>query len=148
MARLAAQVAALVGIAVVLGLASNALRSEGIDWGDPEHYRYPDVEYVRVDEAAPLHPQATTLFLDARSGAEFAAGHVFGAVSLPAEAVGATYEELRPFLASTLDLVVYADEDDAMSAVHVARFLNERGYRARVLDGGWQAWQEKRFPVE
>lgn len=147
MARLAAQVLVLVGVAAALGMVTNALRSEGIHWGgDPERFRHADVEFLGVDAAGPLHSQPTTMFLDARSGAEFAAGHVFGAVSLPADAVDTAYEELRDFLTPDMDLVVYAG--DMMSAVRAAKFLNERGLRARVLDGGWEAWRDARLPVE
>jgi len=148
MVRLAAQVVVLVGVAATLALLTNVLRSEGIDWGgrDPERFRHADVEFLSVDAAAPLHSVATTLFLDARSAAEFAAGHVFGAVSLPADAADSTYEELRDFLAADMDLVVYAG--DTMSAVSVAKYLNERGLHARVLEGGWEAWQDERLPVE
>ena len=148
MARLAAQVLVLLGVAAVLGLVTNALRSEGIDWGgrDPERFRHADVEFLSVKAAAPLHSQTTTLFLDARSGEEFAAAHVFGAVSLPADATDAAYAELRDFLAPDMDLVVYAG--DTMSAVRVAKFLLARGLRARVLEGGWEAWRDERLPVE
>ena len=148
MARLAAQVLVLVGVAAGLAFLTNVMRSEGIDWAgrDPERFRHADVEFLSVEAAAPLHSVATTLFLDARSTAEFAAGHVFGAVSLPADATDSTYEELRDFLAPDMDLVVYAG--DTMSAVRVAKFLNDRGLKARVLEGGWEAWQDERLPVE
>ena len=148
MSRLAGQVLMLLGVSVVLGLVTNALRSEGIDWGgrDPERFRHPDVEFLAADEAAPLQAQSTTLFLDARTPAEFAAQHVFGAVSLPAGALDTAYEELRDFLAPEMELIVYAG--DTMSAVRVAKYLSERGYRVRVLEGGWEAWLDERLPVE
>ena len=148
MARLAAQAIVLIGVAAALAMLTNSLRSEGIDWGgrDPERFRHPDVEFIGIDPAAALHAASTTLFLDARSSDEFAAGHVFGAASLPADAIDAAFEELRDFLAADMDLVVYAT--DMMSAVRVTKYLNERGLRARVLEGGWDAWQDERLPVE
>jgi len=148
MARLAGQVLVLLGVSILLGLVTNALRSEGIDWGgrDPERFRHPDVEFVSTDEAAPLQSQSTTLFLDARTPAEFSAQHVFGAVSLPAASLDGAYAELRDFLAPEMELIVYAG--DTMSAVRVAKYLSERGYKARVLEGGWEAWQDERLPME
>ncbi len=150
MARLAAQTLALLALSVALGLGANAWRSEGIDWrgSDPERFRHQDVEFLRLPEAATLHANAspTTLFLDARDPAEFARRHVFGAVSMPADDVETAYEELRDFLSSDMTLVVYAG--DSMRAVRLAKFLNARGYATRVLEGGWEAWQERGLPAE
>ena len=150
MARLIAQTVALLGLSVLLGVGANALRSQGIDWrgNDPERFRHSDVEFLRVPQAATLHESASTkvLFLDARPSADFAQRHVFGAVSMPADGVEAAYEELRDFLDTDMTLVVYAG--DSMLAVRVAKFLAARGYAARVLEGGWEAWQERRLPVE
>lgn len=150
MARLIAQVLALLGISFVLGVGANALRSEGVDWrgSDPERFRHADVDFLRVPEAAALHESGSVkiLFLDARAPADFAQRHVFGAVSMPADDMETAYEELRDFLDADMTLVVYAG--DSMLAVRVAKFLNARGYAARVLEGGWEAWQERRLPVE
>lgn len=148
MIRLATQVLVLTVVSVALGMASNALRPQGIDWGgrDPERFRHPDVVFLKVEEAASLHAISTTLFLDARAPEAFAAGRVFGAVSLPADSQETAYDELRDFLTPEMTLVVYSD--DSMLAVRVAKFLNARGFEARVLEGGWEAWQDKRLPVE
>lgn len=150
MKRLAAQTLVLLLLSVALGLGANAWRSEGIDWrgSDPERFRHQDVEFLRLPEAAALHESASpmTMFLDARDPADFARGHVFGAVSMPADDVEAAYVELRDFLDPGMTLVVYAG--DTMRAVRLAKFLSSRGYAARVLEGGWEAWQERRLPVE
>ena len=148
MTRLAMQVVVLVAVSVALGMASNALRPQGIDWSgrDPERFRHPDVEFLDVETAASLHAVSTTLFLDARAPEAFAAGHVFGAVSLPADNQETAYEELRDFLGPEMTFVVYSD--DSMLAVRVAKFLNARGFKAQVLEGGWEAWQDRRLPVE
>ena len=56
MKRLVAQILVLLVLAVVLGLTTNALRSQGIDLGgrDPERFRHPDVEFLALPEAASL----------------------------------------------------------------------------------------------
>ena len=146
--RFSIQVLVLLGAAVILGAGTNALRSDGIAWGgrNPERYRYPDVDFLPVEEAAKIHDQVTTLFLDARPAAEFAHRHVAGAVSFPADSVQAAWESLRDFVDPQMTLVVYGD--DIVLAVRAAKFLGERGCRAQVLDGGWSAWTDHRYPVE
>jgi len=104
------------------------------------------VEFVAATEAASLLENVNALFLDARPPEEFARRHVFGAVSFPADEQEKAYEELRDFLAPEMQLVVYAG--DSMRAVRLVKFLSERGYEARALEGGWEAWQEQRLPVE
>lgn len=148
MKRLAAQILALLALAVLLGLTTNALRSQGIDLGgdDPERFRHPDVEFVALPEAASLLENVETLFLDARPPEEFDRRHVFGAVSFSADDLEAAYEELRDFMTPETSLIVYAG--DSMRAVRLVKFLAARGYQARVLEGGWEAWQEQRLPVE
>lgn len=146
--RLAIQVLVLVVAAAVLAAGTNALRSDGIAWGghDPERYRYPDVDFLPVEAAAHLHDQVTTLFLDARPSTEFTRRHVAGAVSFPADSVQAKWESLRDFVDPQMTLVVYGD--DIVLEVRAAKFLGERGCKAQVLDGGWQAWSAHRLPVE
>jgi rhodanese-related sulfurtransferase len=146
--RLAFQVPALVVFSLLLAVVVNGLRSGGVDWGgrDPERFRYRDVNFLGVQEAARIHDQVTTLFLDARPGEEYARRHVFGAVSLPADSLAAAWEGLRDFLEPQMTLVVYGE--DVLVAVRVVKFLGERGFRAHVLEGGWRAWRDGRLPVE
>jgi len=148
MKRLVAQIVALLLLAVLLGLTTNALRSQGIDLGgrDPERFRHPDVAFIAATQAASLLEDVNALFLDARPPEEFERRHVFGAVSFPADDQERAYEELRDFLAPEMQLVVYGG--DSMRAVRLVKFLSERGYQARVLEGGWETWQERHLPVE
>ncbi|MFQ5601119.1 MAG: rhodanese-like domain-containing protein [Candidatus Krumholzibacteriia bacterium] len=146
--RLAFQVVVLVVVSGVAAFVANGLRSGGIEWrgGDPERFRYPGVEFISIEDAAVLHEDLSTLFLDARSPRDFETRHVFAAVSFPADDVEAAYEELRDFLDPQMNLVVYSTE--TLVAVRAARFLGERGFRASVLDGGWEEWRGRRLPVE
>ena len=63
-----------------------------------------------------------------------------------ADGLEAAFAEVRDFLDPSMDLVVYAA--DTMSAVRVAKYLLARGLHARVLEGGWEAWQDARLPTE
>jgi rhodanese-related sulfurtransferase len=137
----------LLAVSAGLAFAANLLRSDRLELGtDPGRYRYQDVHFVSVDDAARVRDAPTTLFLDARDGATYERRRIFGAVSLPADGIEAAYADLRDFLAPDMTLIIYSK--DLLFSVRVARFLDERGYDTAVLDGGWDAWRDAGLPVE
>lgn len=147
MVRLALQVLVLLAVSAGLALAANYWRADRLELHtDPARYRYQDVRFIAVEDAALLQEDAMTLFLDTRERQAYERRHVFGAVSFPGDAIETAYEELRDFLVSDMTLVIYSD--DLLVSVRTARFLSERGFDAAVLDGGWNAWRDARLPVE
>ena len=83
------------------------------------------------------------LVVDVRSPTEYSAGHVPGAVNIPAPTVSRRLEELR----RADDLVLYCN-DRRFTAV-AERLLT----RAKItgyshLDGGLSAWREQGLPLE
>ena len=80
--------------------------------------------------------------VDVRTPAEFAAGHVRGAVSLPVTSLPSRVEALRldpsrPVVAICLT---------AHRSVAAVRLLRRRGYDAAQLAGGMLAWRARRLP--
>lgn len=138
---------ALVALAAGLAFSANRLRSDRIEFQtDPTRYRYQDIQFISVADAARRAEDPTTLFLDARDLEDYERRRIFGAVPFSADAVQTAYEELRDFLTPDMTLIVYSR--DLLLSVRAARFLSERGYQAVVLDGGWDAWRHARHPVE
>lgn len=145
--RLLSQILVIGALSGVLGFASNTLR-QGLPWGgsSSEEIIYRDVTWIDATEAAPLQSDVTALFLDARPVAAFERHRIHGAVSFPADAVEAAYGELRDFLDPSMVLVVYADDPNLV--VRVAKFLDARGFTARCLLGGIDAWERERLPTD
>ncbi len=80
--------------------------------------------------------------LDVRSAAEFAAGHIRGAVNVPITALVSGLEALaldraRPVVAICLS---------AHRSPPAVRLLRERGFDAVQLAGGMLAWRAARLP--
>jgi rhodanese-related sulfurtransferase len=83
--------------------------------------------------------------IDVRGSAEYAAGHVLGAVSIP---LGQLERQLvripRDRLVITYCNMHHRGESRGERA---AEHLKRHGIPARVLDGGYPSWQELGFPV-
>jgi len=83
--------------------------------------------------------------LDVRTPAEFAQGHVPGAVNIPYDQLSTRLGEL-PAGASD-EVVVHCQRGGR--AAKAETVLHEAGYEnVRDLDGHWQAWEAAGLPVE
>lgn len=146
MRRTLLQALAMLGIALAAAAISNAVRPT-LRWrGDDLDLMRHQVPRITVEEAARAHTAATTLFLDVRGTSEFSRGHIAGAVEFGGADLQAAYDGLRDFLGPEIELIVYGDE--ILGAVRAAEFLGARGHPAKVLEGGWRGWTERRLPVE
>ncbi|MCC6145437.1 MAG: sulfurtransferase [Candidatus Hydrogenedentes bacterium] len=118
----------------------------------------------------PPEQAATTekvLFVDARPADAYLAGHIPGAVNLPAESLSETRGGVQGLLKSSRDLaqllasaevdptrrvVVYAGMDDASDIKNAARVFWVLEYlsypHVAVLDGGLARWKGENRPVE
>lgn len=93
---------------------------------------------ITPDELAPLLGQRATCVLDVRSAAEFAQGHIPGAVSAP-------YARLPEHLdALPRDRHLYVNCRSGARSARAVAFLRSRGFRATNLAGGYLAWQQAR----
>lgn len=101
---------------------------------------------ISVGEAAPMCLACSAGFVDARSAAEFAAGHVPGAIHLaPGEPPTAALLRLEKFRT----VVVYDGDPFSAQAEAVAGVLRGRGLTdVRVLAGSWPAWAAAGAPGE
>ena len=86
------------------------------------------------------------LIIDVRGPAEFDSGHIPDAINLPA---GQLLESL-PEVSSGQPLVVYCDmrHRGSSRSEKAAEQLRKAGMQARVLDGGFPAWEAADYPVQ
>ncbi|HYQ81412.1 MAG TPA: rhodanese-like domain-containing protein [Anaeromyxobacteraceae bacterium] len=104
--------------------------------------------FGRVPEIAPadlaerLRRRPWPQLVDVRTPAEFAGGHVRGAVNVPVTEFRARLDSLgldpaRPVVAVCLT---------AHRSVPAVRLLRQRGFEAMQLAGGMRAWRSERLP--
>ena len=86
------------------------------------------------------------VFVDGRSPAEFAAGHIAGAINLPFPSMTS---EASLVLAPYNAFVVYGTDYQDIIAVAASKRLMELGFdNVSTLSGGLKAWQTAGNPVE
>ena len=101
------------------------------------------VDTVDRDELAARRARGEVLLLDVRPEAEFAAGHIAGARSVP---MGELRRHLRA-LPTGGEVVAYCRGPYCVYADDAVRELNRRGFHARRLIDGFPEWKRAGLPV-
>jgi rhodanese-related sulfurtransferase len=149
--RIVLEACALVAAGVLAGLGANALsphpaalrepvlaaaESSGATCQIPG--QMPAIPRISVEEASPMCAACTAAFVDARSAAEYAAGHATGALHL---APGEPPDLVLWRISNMTTVIVYDRDPSCQQADAVAQELLSRGVRdVRVLTGAWPAW--------
>ena len=104
------------------------------------------IDEITRDELAARLEAGDVIVLDVRPAAEFAAGHVAGARSVPLEALSEHLETLP----DDLEVVAYCRGPFCVYADDAVRLLNRRPRRspARRLADGFPEWRRAGLPVE
>lgn len=155
-----ADLAALVGLAAALAglrlgladdlawvadepeeLGSCALAEEAVA-GDAVVVPDPSLPAIAADDAVAMVGRAGVTFVDARSGDRFAAGHIPGALCLPAaDAEALVTQQSLPIPPDDL-IIAYCESPRAGEAEALGRLLREHlgCQEVRILRGGYDGW--------
>src|SRR5205807_6411910 len=101
------------------------------------------VEVVDRQELAARLKRGEVLVLDVRPPAEFAAGHIRGARSVP---IGELRRHVRA-LPRDADVVAYCRGRYCVYADDAVRQLTRKGFRARRLVDGYPEWKRSGLPI-
>jgi rhodanese-related sulfurtransferase len=102
-----------------------------------------EVESVSMDDLAARLAEGSVVLLDVRPRAEFRAGHLPDAVSVPIDELPGLVDELP----GGLDVVAYCRGPYCVYADDAVRLLRARGRAARRLDVGVREWRRAGLPV-
>ena len=102
------------------------------------------LDEVGREELAARLAVGDVVVIDVRPEAEYAAGHITGARSIPIERLAAGIKDLP----TDLEVVAYCRGPYCVFAHDAVRMLRRRGRRARRLEDGYPEWQLARLPVE
>jgi rhodanese-related sulfurtransferase len=143
--------AGLLAVALVCGTIANVVSPARIAWVHDwsTHIETQAVERgIRIVDTAgaqAIVSAGTTLVFDARPTDAFDAGHLPGAMSMPAEAPGEVFGVLAPALTPDTAIMVYCTGRDCDESLSLATYLQTRGFTNLYLYvGGYDAWTTER----
>jgi rhodanese-related sulfurtransferase/DNA-binding transcriptional ArsR family regulator len=102
------------------------------------------LDVVTRDQLARRLRDGEVVVLDVRPEAEYRAGHLTDAVSLPAAEITRRLQEVP----KDRDVVAYCRGPYCVYADDAVRALRRRGYRAARLEDGYPEWVAAGLPVE
>jgi len=101
------------------------------------------LDTIDRDQLAKRIKAGDVVVLDVRPAAEYNAGHIAGALSVPIAEVGKRLRELP----KTQQVVAYCRGPYCVYADDAVRTLTKRGYRAARLEDGYPEWMAAGLPV-
>ena len=103
-----------------------------------------DLEPVPATELMERVRLGLVTVLDVRPPEEFAAGHLPGAVNVPADDLVRRLKKLP----KTREVIAYCRGPYCLLSVDAVALLRKKGYRARRLADGFPEWKAAGLPVE
>ena len=102
------------------------------------------LEQIDREEVARRLADGDLNLIDVRPAAEYAAGHIARAVSIPIDRLSRQLRALPP----GIDVVAYCRGPYCVFADDAVRLLHRRGRSARRLQDGYPEWQDAQLPIE
>ena len=153
--RLCLNAAGILIVAVACGAASQLVRRDRIPWfEDWSSY----IEAKALKEGIPLATAAqvmtflqsgTHLILDARPAADYEAGHLPTARSVPYDSVADAMVAVQQYLTPSGPIMTYCSGKDCDESFLLTQYLRQQGFTNVVLfAGGFETWSAEGHPVE
>jgi rhodanese-related sulfurtransferase len=102
------------------------------------------LEQIDRRELAQRLQAGDVVVIDVRPAAEYAAGHIATARSIPIDELATSISQLP----DEVEVVAYCRGPYCVFADDAVRLLRRRGHRARRLEDGFPEWQHAALPVE
>jgi rhodanese-related sulfurtransferase len=106
--------------------------------------RREQLDEISREELAARLDRGEVIVVDVRPSAEYAAGHIAGARSIPAKRLA---RELAT-LPDDVEVVAYCRGPYCVFADDAVRLLKRRGRKARRLEDGFPEWRDAQLPVQ
>lgn len=126
---------------VLAALGVNALRPEGLQLFGPTGTTTPAVRSLDLAELRRHLSLGTAVLVDVRSPKDYAAGHVTGALNIPAAPQGAYLSRVLEWLSPDELVILYCQSPTCGYSRDLAEVLLGHGFlaeRIRIFEGGWQ----------
>lgn len=153
--RLLLRAAGLLLTAILFGTASNLVHPARIPWVE-DWSKYIESKALKEKIALVTPAQALKIvgagnhvILDARPAADFDAGHIPGAVSLPYDTVEEKMTEVQALLTPAQPILTYCSGESCDESFLLTLYLRRQGFTNVVLfAAGFDQWKSAGNPVE
>jgi rhodanese-related sulfurtransferase/DNA-binding transcriptional ArsR family regulator len=102
------------------------------------------LESIGFDELAARVQAGSVILLDVRPQSEYEAGHIAGALSIPADELSRRLKELP----RTKEVIAYCRGPYCVFADEAVKTLRANNRKARRLEGGFPEWRADKRPIE
>lgn len=102
------------------------------------------VRLISRDDAYKLYQQNKAIFIDVRSGEQFALGHIKGAVNIPGSQIISRFKEIMPGKVIITYCACSAEQSSARAVQQLASHGVKNTY---ALKGGWADWKTASLPI-
>ena len=138
----------IVVASAALGFVVNAVSPRGIPYITPPKPVVPESEFIALADAHQAWSAGSAIFLDARAPADYQAGHIPNAFSLPAESFNAYFAKVATYLAPDSAIVCYCDGVECDLSHHLAEKLRDNGFKnIHILKNAWTDWTKAGYPT-
>ncbi len=151
----AGQVAAIIIIAIVLGLLVNYSRPGKLsienDWSIKARMTAKSGKnlIVSLAEAKRLFTDNKALFIDARPVNDYNKAHIKGALSLPFHEIEQKFMVIADKIPENKIIISYCDGETCNLSHDLAEFLISAGFdHVKVLVNGFTVWKKADMPME
>ncbi|HEY3323769.1 MAG TPA: rhodanese-like domain-containing protein [Planctomycetota bacterium] len=149
------RVGAIVLLSAICGTVANAVGPRRIPWTYPWSHDLElraakhGVTLVSLQDVSGYLKAGTHLILDARPKAEFKAGHLPEAFSVPQTDGVKALGEIQALLTPTQPIAVYCNNRDCDEGLLLCVLLHQQGFKGAVLMlEGFQRWSAEGLAVE
>lgn len=142
----------ILGASLVLALAANAVRTDGIKVRRPpaeELVRQAGIIPVNLDTLKILLHDNRFLVVDARPTNAYVRGRIPGAVGFPEEEFDARIKAFKDTVPLDRPLVTYCSGVECQASELLSKELQTAGYKyIHWFQGGWYEWTQAKERVE
>lgn len=152
--RLVLNAAGILLAAAVCGTASQLFRRDPIPWFENWSNF---IEAKAIKEGIPLVTAAQAmaflqsghLILDARPAADYEAGHIPSARSVPYDSIVDALPAVQQFLTPSTPVMTYCSGKNCDESFLLTQYLRKQGFTNVVLfAGGFETWSMEGHPIE
>ncbi|MCD4813879.1 rhodanese-like domain-containing protein [bacterium] len=137
----------LVGLAGVLAVTANALRTDRLAWFGYQTVARTNPAILTVADVVHAYYADNAYLVDVRASDAFYKAHLAASIHLPSNDFQTNFEMVFEKLPAEGMLILYGDDHDLEAPEKVRQLLLARGFRAEdvaVFEAGWEALSKQK----